>query len=704
MPKIKSLKKSIFTIVIILSLFFSSVILSITIFSFFNFKYEYTQHSQKEILTSVKFQINDFLNKIEKLASYVKHNEVSLEYILNTNDEISTILILDSNKKVKKIYSKTDIHLVFLDKIENNTIKLTKNNWSDLIYFSFKKEPSIAYSFNIKNETFVFLISLKKISALTKNFKNSDSSSMIRLFDSNGKFIINDDLPKEKTIEFDASTNEYFTKLINIQKEFILTKFNNICLGSIDYGMYTTIEKTNWKLVLRENINLLESYIMKVVIPFCSIIFLFVVFMFFIINKYLKRVFIKLNRFKKQFRNISNGEYQTSVDYTDFHELNSFIKSFDKMRLEINKRENFLKQNLENFKKLVDSTMEGIIIHNKDKCLIVNESAVKILGYKDKLDLQNKKVFEIVPTKYKKLLNECFNKGLDIENAKEFKLLKKDNSSIYVLAKDQGITLENESLRISLFLDITNLKEQNRLIMEQSKLSSIAQMLTNIAHHWRQPLSTISVLSSGMKLEKELNVLKDEELLLGLDKINKTTKELSSIIDRCSRYFELSKSSENFDLIKSLNASFVFIEPILLKNEITLIQKHQEKEVFIEGYSNELSQVVFNLLDNSIDAIINSKVEDKYILIETKLHKNKVILKINDSGLGIKKTEIDKIFEPYFTTKEKKIGAGIGLYMAHYIITKHMKANIKVSNNTFTINNKRLYGLEVVMEFKTVKN
>ena len=187
---------------------------------------------------------------------------------------------------------------------------------------------------------------------------------------------------------------------------------------------------------------------------------------------------------------------------------------------------------------------------------------------------------------------------------------------------------------------------------------------------------------------------------MGLDKINKTTKELSSIIDRCSSYFELNKRQENFDLIKSLDASLVFIEPVLFKHEIKLIQKHQSNKLFIQGYLTEFSQIVFNLLDNAKDAILNSKVKEKYILIETRKVSNKVLIKINDSGLGIKKTEIEKIFEPYYTTKIKEVGAGIGLYMAHYIITKHMKGNIKIRNNEFVVDDKKLYGLEVIIEFK----
>lgn len=703
MLKVKSLKKSIISTVIIFTLFFTSVVLSITIFSFFNLKHQSMQHSQKEILIHIKDQINTFINRIESLSSYLQKNnsnlDITFQNILNTNAEISTIIVFDKQSKVKKIYSKTEIYLKFLDDISKEKISI-KNDWSDLIYLNFKKTPSIAYSFDLNKNRVVFLISLKKIKELTKTFKNSDNTSMVRLFDKNKKFIINTDIYETKVNQFDDKSNECFEKLIDKQEEFVLAKFKNICLGSVDYGMYTTIEKTSWKLLIRDSINVVENYILKVVFSLSIIIFIFTLLMLLFINKYLKRVFTRLSRFKSQFKDISNGEYQNELKYTDFYELNSFIRSFEKMRLELNKRELVLTENLDSFKKLVDSTMEGIIIHDKNLCLKVNNSAANILGYDNKSDLEGDSIFKIIPNKYKKVLANCFKNDIDVDEPKEFKLLKKDNTIIYVLAKDQEINFKDEKLRISLFLDITDIKEQNRIIMEQSKLSSIAQMLTNIAHHWRQPLSTISVLSSGMKLEKELDVLRDEELLIGLDKINKTTKELSSIIDRCSSYFELNKRQEVFDLIQSLDASLVFIEPILFKHEIKIIQKHQSKELFVQGYLTEFSQIVFNLLDNSKDAILNSKVKEKYILIETKKVNNKVHLKINDSGLGIKKTEIEKIFEPYYTTKIKEVGAGIGLYMAHYIITKHMKGNIKIKNNEFFVDNKKLYGLEVIIEFK----
>lgn len=699
--KVKSLKQNIITMVVLITLFFSIITLSITIISFFNLNNQSLQHSQKEILIHVKNQINDFMNKIEKLSVYLENeNEnlhIILEPILNTNKEISTILLFNENNKVEKIYSKTDIYLNFLNELSNDKINI-KKAWSDLIYFDFQKNTSIAYSFKVKKKKIIFLISLEKIINLTKAFKNSDGSSMIRLFDSNKKFIINHDLTKKQDSINNSLSRNYFTDLIDVVDEYKLTKFKNNYLNTIDYGMYTTIDKTKWKLLLRQNTDILKWYILKVVLLIVISICIISLIVLLFINKYLKKIFSKLDKFKSEFKNISNGQYQNSLTFTRFIELNSFIKSFDKMRIELNKREDILTQNLENFRLLVDSTMEGIVIHDKESCLTVNNSAVKILGYDNKSDLKGKKVLKIIPSKYRNMIKECFRKDVNIDEAKEFKLLKKDNSIIYVLAKDKAIYFKNKKLRITLFLDITDLKEQHKIIMEQSKFTSISEMLKNIAHHWRQPLSTISVLSSGMKLEKQLDILNDKSLLEGLDKINKTTKELSSIIDKCSAYFELNKNQERFNLIESLNSTLLFIEPLLQKNEINLVLRHRNKELFINGYIAEFSQIIFNLLENAKDAILNSGVKDKYILIETKKVNNDIVLRIQDSGLGIKENKIHKIFEPYFTTKEQEVGSGIGLYMAHYIITKHMKGSIKIKNKDFLIENKNLKGLEVLIQ------
>ncbi|WP_423297968.1 hypothetical protein, partial [Arcobacter sp. YIC-310] len=265
--KAKSLKQNIITMVVLITLFFSIITLLITIISFFNLNNQSLQHSQKEILIHVKNQINDFMNKIEKLSVYLENeNEnlhIILEPILNTNKEISTILLFNENNKVEKIYSKTDIYLNFLNELSNDKINI-KKAWSDLIYFDFQKNTSIAYSFKVKKKKIIFLISLEKIINLTKAFKNSDGSSMIRLFDSNKKFIINHDLTKKQDSINNSLSRNYFTDLIDVVDEYKLTKFKNNYLNTIDYGMYTTIDKTNWKLLLRQNTDILKCYILKV--------------------------------------------------------------------------------------------------------------------------------------------------------------------------------------------------------------------------------------------------------------------------------------------------------------------------------------------------------------------------------------------------------------------------------------------------------
>ena len=224
-------------------------------------------------------------------------------------------------------------------------------------------------------------------------------------------------------------------------------------------------------------------------------------------------------------------------------------------------------------------------------------------------------------------------------------------------------------------------------------------MLTNIAHHWRQPLSTISTLSSGMKLENDLNILSTKKLSEGLLQINNTTQMLSTTINNFSDYFEPKKDIEDFDLTDIVDNSINFFEPVFYKHKINTLISYEDKNI-LRGYPYELSQVIVNIFNNSKDAFILNKIQNRHLIISTYKEVDKYVLSIKDSAGGIKKDLLEKIFDPYFTTKHKYKGTGLGLYMCHEIIVKHMDGTIYAKNVTFEIDKREFKGLEIVIEFK----
>ena len=228
-------------------------------------------------------------------------------------------------------------------------------------------------------------------------------------------------------------------------------------------------------------------------------------------------------------------------------------------------------------------------------------------------------------------------------------------------------------------------KEKDILLANQSKMASMGEMLENIAHQWRQPLSSISTISTGIKVKLEYSNVEKEEIISSMDIISSTTKYLSQTIDDFRDYFNPNKEISNFNLKNVFINVFDLLEKQLNQKEINLIKNLQD--IYINGYKNELLQVIINILNNSKDQLEKNENKNKYIFIDIIKEENRVKLLIKDNAGGIPKEIIDKIFEPYFSTKFKSQGTGIGLYMSKEIIEKHMKGQITAYNEKFVYEN-----------------
>ncbi|GAB6073942.1 sensor histidine kinase [Nautilia lithotrophica] len=244
-------------------------------------------------------------------------------------------------------------------------------------------------------------------------------------------------------------------------------------------------------------------------------------------------------------------------------------------------------------------------------------------------------------------------------------------------------TKELEEININLEKRIKKAVEENRrkdkIMFQQSKLAAMGEMLQNIAHQWRQPLGSISLILQSIKLKNEMNKLtpayidqKTEEALILADNMSKT-------IDDFKNFFRPDKTKKTLSIKECICHSKKLISHLLEKYNIKIEIKIKE-DIKILGYKNELSHVCLNMLNNAIDSLKGSEIADKKILIVVKKEKKGIIISIIDNGGGIKEEYIEKIFEPYFTTKLKDKGSGIGLYMAKQIIEEHMGGKIKVIN------------------------
>ena len=238
------------------------------------------------------------------------------------------------------------------------------------------------------------------------------------------------------------------------------------------------------------------------------------------------------------------------------------------------------------------------------------------------------------------------------------------------------------------------LSKKQMILHQQSKMAAMGEMIGNIAHQWRQPLSTITTASSGMVLQKEMGVLTDEFFFEASKKINTSAQYLSQTIDDFRNFFTPNKEKTKFLLNDTLSTTLDLISAQFTAKDIHIIKNIENIE--LDSYENELIQALINILNNAKDELVKKPSdEEKYIFIDIfRNEKNEVNIIIKDNAAGIPNEYIDKIFEPYFSTKHKSQGTGIGLYMTEEIITKHLQGQIFVENKEFTYEGKEYIGAQ----------
>jgi signal transduction histidine kinase len=250
--------------------------------------------------------------------------------------------------------------------------------------------------------------------------------------------------------------------------------------------------------------------------------------------------------------------------------------------------------------------------------------------------------------------------------------------------------IENEN---SLKQQIIENQEKDKLLYEQAKLVSMGEMIGNIAHQWRQPLSVISTAATGMLLSKEHGILRDDFFEESCKSINQNAQYLSQTIDDFKNFIKGDRTKKVFNLNDNINSFLALVTGTIKDYNINIIL-NLEEDINIDGYENELTQCLINIFNNAKDALKEKNIENKHIFISTNTMNNKVIISIKDNAGGIPKDILPKIFEPYFTTKHKSKGTGLGLHMTYKLIVEGTNGTIEVDNIEFEYNNKEYAGVE----------
>lgn len=218
-----------------------------------------------------------------------------------------------------------------------------------------------------------------------------------------------------------------------------------------------------------------------------------------------------------------------------------------------------------------------------------------------------------------------------------------------------------------------------KLLIQQSKLAEMGNMIGNIAHQWRQPLSEINAIILELKLAMMYDKLDPKYINKQYDDCFTITKYMSNTISDFQNFFQPSKEKKEFSLIKSCKNAISIIQSSLKFYNIEIIFDHGEDHLVI-GYPNEFSQALLNLLSNAKDILIERKIEKPSIHLHLNKEKQYSLIQVKDNAGGIKIKNIEQVFEPYFTTKHAKQGTGIGLYMTKTIIENNMNGFVNVKN------------------------
>jgi signal transduction histidine kinase/ABC-type uncharacterized transport system substrate-binding protein len=270
------------------------------------------------------------------------------------------------------------------------------------------------------------------------------------------------------------------------------------------------------------------------------------------------------------------------------------------------------------------------------------------------------------------------------------KIFEKYNNEID--KKNLDLEKLNLSLEDRIHEEVKKNQEKDSLIFQQSKMVSMGEMIGNIAHQWRQPLSVISTGVTGMKLKKEYSSLEDEDFFKTCDIINENAQYLSKTIDDFKNYIKNERTKVDFIIKENIDNLMKIVEGTIKNNNITPILDIDET-LQINGYPNELIQCMMNIVNNAKDALKEIK-DERFIFITVKANNNNVEIIFKDNANGIPENIISKIFEPYFTTKHQSQGTGLGLSMTYSMITKGMNGSIDVKNTSYLYKEKKYKGAQ----------
>jgi len=293
---------------------------------------------------------------------------------------------------------------------------------------------------------------------------------------------------------------------------------------------------------------------------------------------------------------------------------------------------------------------------------------------------ENSQIKEFIAIRYDVTKEVELKKKLE-RKEKELEELNRDLEN-RVFLQTKKLKDLNKTLEQRVEEEIKKNEEKQKILFLQSRMASLGQMIANIAHQWRQPLTELNLTLFNMKkVFKSDNYEKMDELY---SESKTLISNMSKTIEDFSNFFNPQKQKESFKIKEAINEALAILKKAIeidnIKIKVDVLGDYK-----VMGVPNELSQVIINLIQNSKDAFIENGINKKIITISLKeeqiLNKKYAKLEIKDNAGGINKEDLDKIFDPYFTTKHKSQGTGLGLFMSKMIIEKSLNGELSHKNS-----------------------
>lgn len=363
----------------------------------------------------------------------------------------------------------------------------------------------------------------------------------------------------------------------------------------------------------------------------------------------------KIINYNKNFKTYVNEfKYLNDlITYTHVDEFKSNLKKLNKENkiLKFITNFSFKKSDVED----IPSTFSIILAFNKQEEIIVIAEEMSTLSHED-------------AKQYLSLVNDYSNASRELIKTKI--ILEEKNNELNEL---------NEKLKEKVDSAVEKLRENDKILLKQTKDAAMGQMIDSIAHQWKNPLGAINILGQQLKLQYLVNQEPTKEEVIEVsDKINERVKFLIETLEEFRSFFRPKSTLKKVTINSLIDSIEILMKDELTKSDTTLIKQGLVNEK-IKIIPNEFKHVLINLISNSIDAFIENDIENRKIIIEVEKKEKNIILLIKDNAGGVKQDILEKIFEANFTTKKEGKGTGIGLYMTKKIVDK-LEAKISAYN------------------------